>query len=357
MSIKNNIFEWFALSYPELIEQMKKTYHKHSNGNDNPYHMENDVLSHTLMVFTACRDNEVPEIYFSALLHDIGKVYTRKEKENRVSFQNHENVSMFKSIDILLEAKKVFDIKIIDVLRLIAWHGVLWKGYSFLSNGTNADNQEKLNFINLRFGYDKSFYDKILAITKADAFGRSFADEYEPLRLEEEFDFLENYIPFDKNEYSQFKPSQMVTLLIGTSYSGKSHWLNQNHNGEIIISVDKYLEKGKLNYNSIDYSKNIKKAHDNSLKEIQKAVNKEQDVIIDMTNLDMESRRKKLSKFPRTKYKYRAVVFLPGEKLIEERMKQRSEKKIPEEILQRQIESFELPGFDEFDKFTYIIGE
>jgi predicted kinase len=371
---------WFEKNKPELLNQLSLTYHKHSNGNDNPFHLENDVLTHTLMVYDNIKSEQI-ELYIAAILHDIGKIYTRNEKNSgKVSFFGHENVSTIYAIDILnelvaetMEDKKIHrnflpnisekDFQSIDkilVLQLIAWHGLLWRKKS-------VDHNQRNNLINSKFSHD-GFYQKFVEFVKADAFGRITNDEDDTLRIMEDFEYLENYIPFNKNLYSQHNPQNEVIMLVGLSGSGKSTLINKliidNPQKDYkIISIDNYLSKGKLDYNSVNYKKEVKKAHTQSLKDIKNYISNNDNVIIDMTNLSIETRRKKLSLFPSTKYKKIGIVLLIGLTQLEINLKLREKtnfngkerKTISKDIINKQIKSFELPGLDEFDELEYII--
>lgn len=345
--MKTDVLKWFMKKYPHILLDLERTDHHHSNGSLNPYHLEGDCLTHMMMVYNLI-EGENPNLYFAALLHDLGKIDTRHEKDSgRVSFRGHENVSTVKAIDILKEAKEEFNIDIVQILQMIAWHGELW-------TKRDVNRQEYLKKINDKFGFDLNFYNDFVHFVKADAFGRIMKDEDEVLNIMEQMDFLENYIPFNSSEFFRHTPTKEVICLVGISGSGKSTWVKDNP-GYRIVSVDNYLNKGKLDYNSVDYNKNIKKAHDNSIRDIKDIVQREESAIIDMTNLTKETRRKKLSLFPTTKYKKIAVVFLNGEKSIASNLKKRPEKTIPASVIERQFKEFEMPGYDEFSEIKYII--
>jgi len=349
INLKEVILDWFTSNYESLWDSMEECKHTHSDGTPNPYHLENSIKAHTLMVYEEIKSDN-PNLLFSALLHDIGKMDARYEKNSsRVSFRDHENISMVKSIDILNKAKEVFDIDVLLVLQIIAWHGMLWT-----KRGETTDEQCKR--INEQFSFDKEFYPIFLEFVKADSFGRLFADENEEIRVMEEMEFLSNYIPYPANEYSKHKPQYELITLVGISGSGKSTWLD-NHSEYAdysVVSVDKYLSKGKLDYNSVNYKKSVKKAHNQTLIDIKEIVAKGSNTVIDMTNLTRETRRKKLSKFPSTQYKKIAIVFLKGLKEIESNLNKRTEKSIPKDAITKQIKSYELPSYIEFDEIRYI---
>ena len=375
--MKDKILNWFKENYNEFYKQMEIITHDHSNGNKNPFHMEGTILVHTKMVLDWLEinenDNNSINLIFAAILHDLGKVFTKKEDESRAHFKKHENISTYLSIDILKIAKKDFpDIDIIKILKLIAWHGSLWVR-------KEHDNlEENLKILDYKYGHDLDFYKDLLKFVEADACGRIFKHKEDEDYILEQFKFLNNFIPYDKTKYVKEKTSEVV-LLVGLSGSGKSTYLSNNnfnnihssngvglhtdihstnriglHDNYEIISVDNILSKGKLNYNSIDYKKNVKKAFDQTMKDMLEAIKKDKNVIIDMTNLDKENRRRKLSKFPSSKYHKKAIVFLNGINEIKSNLLKREDKKIPESVIFEQMLNFELPNYDEFDEIQFI---
>ena len=350
--MKDKILNWFKENYNEFYKQMEIITHDHSNGNKNPFHMEGTILVHTKMVLDWLEinenDNNSINLIFAAILHDLGKIFTKKEDESRAHFKKHENISTYLSIDILKMAKKDFpDINIIKTLKLIAWHGSLWVR-------KEHDNlEENLKILDYKYGHDLDFYKDLLKFVEADACGRTFKHKEDEDYILEQFKFLNNFIPYDKTKYVKEKTSEVV-LLVGLSGSGKSTYLsNNNFDNYEIISVDNILSKGKLNYNSIDYKKNVKKAFDQTMKDMLEAIKKDKNVIIDMTNLDKENRRRKLSKFPSSKYHKKAIVFLNGINEIKSNLLKREDKKIPENVIFEQMLNFELPNYDEFDEIEF----
>jgi len=107
------IIKYTNLHYKDLIHKLKNTYH-YSNYDDslwtkslpedkaNRYHLENDVWTHTMMVYNnSCLVYEEYDKLeavlckaFTTLLHDFGKMDTRKEiEDNKVRFIGHGNAS------------------------------------------------------------------------------------------------------------------------------------------------------------------------------------------------------------------------------------------------------------------------
>jgi predicted kinase len=286
---------------------------------------------------------------FAAILHDIGKVYVRYEKENgRVAFYDHENVSMVKSIDILKHASTEFEIDFLLTLQLIARHGTLWNKIPI---------EEKIKNLDLCYGHQPEFLKELIDFVKADAYGREISPDFndELVFIDNQFTHLENYIPYNKQQFREKRKLDAV-FLIGLSGSGKSTFVknNSDFSNYSIISVDNFFYNKKMGYDSVDYKKNIKKAHDQSLKDLLNAVKNKENILVDMTNLTKEHRLNKLIKIPTTQYNHKAVVFLIGEKQITQNLNNRDHKKLEYNIISNQVKNFELPNFDEFDEIQYI---
>ena len=127
------LLSWFQTNYPHLQKALKECTHHFNNQNLNPYHIEGDCWSHTLLV---CKIAELREydivVKVSALFHDIGKPKARRvnSKNNHVSFYGHEKISAEMSKPLLEDLKKrgVLTQKESDiVLELVASHSYLYK--------------------------------------------------------------------------------------------------------------------------------------------------------------------------------------------------------------------------------------
>lgn len=347
-SIKSQIVDWFVTNFPNEVEKMQLCSHTHSNGSLNPYHQEGSVWTHTQMVVDLVETT--PELVFAALLHDIGKPETRYEKENgRVSFRSHECVSLVKSISILERAQSVFQFDRLATLQLIAWHGTLW---------SNEPLELCIKQVDHCYGSCSSLLKQLVSFVRADMYGREYAAsvQHEIDAIDSRLDTLENYTPYNHTLFRQEKPLNAV-FLVGLSGSGKSTYRNQHYaNSDYrAISVDDYFYQKAMGYGSVVYEKNIKRAHSASIANLLDAVNKRQNILVDMTNLTAESRGKKLVKIPSTQYNYKAVVFLKGIDTIHQNLKKRGYKQIPDSVLQRQIAQFELPDLSEFNSIEYVM--
>ncbi len=125
--------KWFSINYPEYKEALLNCHHNFDNSEVNPYHVEGDCWSHTMMV---CKVAELKGydkvVQVSALLHDIGKPSSRKvnPKNNHVQFFGHEEVSakMAKPLVEDLVARDMLTKNEADeVLEIIRLHGEIYK--------------------------------------------------------------------------------------------------------------------------------------------------------------------------------------------------------------------------------------
>lgn len=347
--MKSLVKNWFTSNYPEIHNRMKNCLHYHSNGMPNPYHLENDVWTHTEMVMDLCKE-DINHI-FAGLLHDLGKLDTRYEKKSgRVAFYYHENVSMVKSIDILQNAAKTFDIDILLILQLIAWHGTLWN---------KSPVSEKIPTLNLQYGHQPKLLTELIAFVEADAYGRDFADSaMSDLNfIDDQFGHLNQFIPFNKQEFKEKRDREAV-FMVGVSGSGKSTYIDKhfNKNDYVVVSVDNYFYNKGGNVDYHNYKKHIKKAVAKAMDDLLNAVKKRKNILIDMTNLGKDLRGKKLVKIPSTQYTTKAVVFLSGEERIYDNLEKRGHRKLSKDIIEKQIAQFELPNFDEFDQIEYLLN-
>ena len=144
-------------------------------------------------------------------------------------------------------------------------------------------------------------------------------------------------------------------MLVGVPGSGKSTWAqNQKWARECAyISTDKHIEKWAeelhRDYNQI-FSTFMPAATELMAAEVIHAVENNQDIIWDQTSTTISSRSRKLKMLP--DYYAIAVVFPTPDRLeLNERLKLRKGKVIPENVINNMIRGFEPPtleeGFDE----------
>lgn len=128
------LLHWFQTNYPELKLALLSSHHNFDDSDTNPYHVEGDCWSHTMLV---CKIAELKGydkvVQVAALLHDIGKPASRKvnPKNNHVQFFGHEALSSKMAEPLVEELVNRNFLESMDeakeVLELIALHAYLYQ--------------------------------------------------------------------------------------------------------------------------------------------------------------------------------------------------------------------------------------
>lgn len=148
-------------------------------------------------------------------------------------------------------------------------------------------------------------------------------------------------------------------FLIGLPGSGKSTLRELMRSGYFVASSDDFIEmvaksEGKT-YNDV-FKANIKAATKHFDHMVSHAVASNTSVIVDKTNLSVDSRRRVLAKIPVSWKKVAVIMSIDNPYLWKERLRSRVGKTIPEDVLHGMAESFEEPslaeGFDEILEYT-----
>lgn len=359
MKTMTELISWFQLEYPELVAQMKYSNHhkteldsfmlgeiKSTNGTStgridslNPYHLESDVFTHTLLVCKQA-ENAPYEVQIAALLHDIGKPSTRSvnPKNGNVSFHNHDAVSAFMSLEILKrEELGLSKSMIIRIFNMIALHTQIYK----------------LSIEQLAAIGDPMLLKGLIMLGKADHAGRfhtkgeAVIPEYRELR------WYEKEVPMKD-------PEKEAIILCGLPGSGKSTYIDNKYGGTSenfsVISRDAYIEScGGEDYNEKWKNCDQKKA-DRYLQDRFNDVKKfpTSTTIVDMTHMSKKSRRRSLSHFD-SSYKKKCVVFLTDLPTLNLQNSERCGKVIGKKVIERMVRSFYPPTYEEFDEIEYVL--
>ena len=127
------LLHWFQTNYPELKQELLACHHNFDDNDTNPYHVEGDCWSHTMLV---CKIAELKGyarvIQVAALLHDIGKPKARKinPENNHVQFFGHEELSASMAkplVKDLVEREILTSSEAQEVISLIVSHAFLYK--------------------------------------------------------------------------------------------------------------------------------------------------------------------------------------------------------------------------------------
>ena len=125
---------WFQQHYPHLHQELRLCNHNYDTQDLNPYHLESDCWSHTMMV---CKIAELKQcgkvVQIAALLHDIGKPFVRRinPHNHHVQFFGHEERSARMAEEILASMREEGMIESREkdkIVKLIEHHSFLHKG-------------------------------------------------------------------------------------------------------------------------------------------------------------------------------------------------------------------------------------
>lgn len=329
----NKLLKDFQLKYPAIVRDMKNCSHHYSSLVLNPFHLEGDCWTHTLLV---CKQLEVKcdskILKIVGLLHDIGKVFTRKEnhEKGRVSFTNHEKWSAFLAVKFF-EDYELNNSEKQELFELICLHGEPYK-----------IPHDKMNS---RL-YNKHFLAQDLVIFgKADHDGRFYEKE------NDKHEVFKKDLP-DSSEYNY--TDKEVVFLIGLPGSGKSTYCKENFPGHFVVSRDDILMDGQTDYKKAWDSAN-QQAVNAKLEQRFKDSLKQSKVVVDMTNLTRKHRMARLEKYK--DFNKKAVVLVPDLITLFERNNSRKHKAIDYSVIKKMIESFYPPLFDEgYCDIKYIFG-
>lgn len=127
------LLEWFQTNYPELKQALLHCHHNYNDEETNPFHIEGDCWSHTMMVCKIAQlHNYDRVVQVAALLHDIGKPQSRmiNKNNNHVRFFGHEALSakMAQPLVADLVKREMLNIsEAVEVVDLIELHAYLYK--------------------------------------------------------------------------------------------------------------------------------------------------------------------------------------------------------------------------------------
>jgi len=342
-----DILKRFHEKHFDLVRAMRESDHNYSFDDLNPYHLEGDVWTHTMMVFNYAVSKKFPkEVVFAALFHDIGKPFARNVKKkdngkNYVSFHGHDGISFYLCLDVMRStyADVLSEEEIETIARLVANHSVL---YSWQN-----DKNDKDGWVREAFAGDSAFLSYLSMLVEADSQGRICE---RPSRVDD----FRKYRDFVTHPESKIKTDQpTLTVLVGAPCSGKSTWVKEHAAGdEVIISSDDIVEEIGVGetYNEKFNSVDFKEIESIMMSRFHKAVKEKKNIIVDRTNMSKKSRRRFVA--TANGYHKRAVVFFTDKKEIvlrEVRRHHVEKKSIPDKTYEQMMKAFSFPLKDEFD--------
>ncbi len=163
------LIEWFQIRFPKMHNDLLLCNHNFDEKDLNPYHLESDCWSHTMMV---CKIAELSAydkvVQIAALLHDIGKPASRKisPHNNHVQFFGHEELSAQmaeKVLDTMIEESFIGKDEKDEIIQLILHHGFLYK---------HPDASAMMSYLN----GNKHFCEHLIELIRSDSLGRFCPD-------------------------------------------------------------------------------------------------------------------------------------------------------------------------------------
>ncbi|OQB32262.1 MAG: hypothetical protein BWY08_00019 [Bacteroidetes bacterium ADurb.Bin174] len=351
---------YFADNYNDLFDKMIECDHGEA-GRLNPYHEEGSVWNHTKMVLDAVQDKNDLDVLVSALLHDIGKVYAREVKGDKVCFFGHAGISTFYAIDIVEDIKKNLSgfkwIDVAKILNMINIHDI------FFINKTNLSAKDLASKLS---GYGSDFVNKLIMLASADNRGRICKNRVDEIDfIEYSNEVLDRVLmselikEYGENDYKR-NGNNVAIVMVGLPYSGKSTHIQgmSNSNDYAVISRDDIvmsLANGE-SYNNAWVKVDQQKVNRQLDINLRSAVNNNKNLIIDMTNLSAKSRRGKINMLSDDYTKY-AWVFYVGMSELKRRMDIRKDKVINNDVILGMMKQYTIPMFDEFDSISFLYGD
>ena len=163
------IVKWFQLNFPELTKDMHDCSHHYDAENLNPFHLESDIFTHTMMVYKTAEllSNDNDLVKWSTLLHDTGKPLSKEilDDKKKCRFIGHEGISAHIAVDILNKTDISIEDKI-KIFKLVAMHGDLF--HYIKSDGTIKDDILKV------FMGEKELLANLVHQVRADSLGRFY---------------------------------------------------------------------------------------------------------------------------------------------------------------------------------------
>lgn len=340
---------WFERHCAAYVERMRAcTY-------ESRHHLEGDVWTHT----QACYENAVrygadSAVRWACLLHDVGRLVTRREKDGKVLFGDYEPVSMAMALDILPFAGVPGE-QIVRILKIIANHYEVMNHIKF----GKPDYESLIQ----RYRHEEGFLRDLAAYARCDMRARQVHPSREHLYREEPIvDFQQRVSGLPPAPRRPRKLPHTLTLLVGVPGAGKSTFLEQQKTDSrhLVVSRDHYtLQIGALHGHQT-YDESFKARLKDQTMDRQVEILDEAyetlaelhpyDVTIDNPNLSRSGRSYWIER-KRETHRIRVVVFLKSLSALFDCRREGKTESISKQSIVRRLKKFELPllsdGIDE----------
>jgi HD domain len=141
----------------------------------NNHHLEGVVWTHTMMALSYAENHNMPLIIqWAALLHDIGRVYTRHEnqRDGAVEFGDFEGVSCYLALEVMNKAK-VKKKDQIRILKIISYLYTIIDHIKF--------NKPSLDEMVQDFKYEEALLSDLTDYVRCDLHGRFITESRKKL--------------------------------------------------------------------------------------------------------------------------------------------------------------------------------
>jgi len=356
MEFTTRIIKEFISSYKPLYELMKETEHgDFDKGKFSSYHVGESVWTHTMMVLSHMENivqtegSNLPQdfkklLLLAALFHDTGKVYCKEEKEGKITFYNHANISS-------LLIKQDFVRKVLEDSCILEFSIFMW----YL---TLLVNQHQLFFKlpTTEKGYARLcrkldyplLVDLLLLLRKADSLGNINSQGY----IDIDFCFESKYATLSKRAQGK-----IAYVLVGLPGAGKTTWANKQ-SLHVVSRDDEVMKLGgnasyMENWGVVDQ----KEVDANFEKHLSNTMTTGESFILDETNLTRKSRKALYNRLKEAGYFVQIVLFLADVEHCVKAQNTRPGKSIDVGVITNMAKSFSMPLTDEYDDLQVILPE
>lgn len=148
-----------------------------------------------------------------------------------------------------------------------------------------------------------------------------------------------------------------MMMMVGVPYSGKSTFIaNQFFSDDVVVlGIDKYImrvsEQLGVPYDEL-INEHYQDAEKSMYRELNAAIQNNQSVVWDQTNLTKRVRAKKLAKIPNHYNKICVFFNPPSNEILKSRYETRTSHKVPLYVVEGMAGSFEIPSIEE--GFNYV---